>query len=221
MSLFRIDSDNPFEGPHQGQPVAKHGAAIADAKTTMIMLHGRGATAQSMFPLADEFDGNNICYLAPQAHNHTWYPYSFLANTEKNQPGLSSGLQVIDDLMGRLVDEGLSKEKIILLGFSQGACLALEYAARHPQKLGGIIGLTGGLIGDEVYPENYEGDFSNTPFFIGTSDPDPHVPIQRVYDTENILKEMNAAVTLKIYKNMGHTINEDEINLINKLVSKD
>lgn len=123
MSLFRVDPQNSFEGPHQGQSVITQGADIGDAGTAVIMLHGRGAFAQSMFPLFNEVGRDDICYLAPQAQKNTWYPYSFLENIEKNQPGLSSGLQMIHHLIQRVTETGLSKEKIVLLGFSQGACL--------------------------------------------------------------------------------------------------
>ncbi len=217
MPLFRIDSHKLFQGPHQGQTVEKN-RPTSDAKAAVIMLHGRGATAQSMLMLADEFDQPDVGYWAPQAYNHTWYPYSFLAELEKNQPGLSGGLQVIYDLIEQLVDEGISRKKIIVLGFSQGACLAAEFAARHPQKPGGVMALSGGLIGPEVNPRNYTGDLDKTPVFLGCSDRDPHIPQKRVDETEHIFELLNADVTKKIYPNMGHTVNMDEIKYITNLL---
>ncbi len=150
MSLFRVDPDNSFDGPHQNQEPKEHGAQLSRAKAAMIMVHGRGATAQSMFPLADEFAQPDFHYVALQAQNHTWYPYSFLAPKKKNQPGINSGLQAIYDQIQSLKNAGIDSENIMLLGFSQGACLATEFAARHPQKLGGIITLSGGLIGPNI-----------------------------------------------------------------------
>ncbi len=217
MALFRIDPQNPFQGPHQGQPINER-APAGRAKAGIILIHGRSAAAQSMLMLADEFKREDIHYLAPQAHKHTWYPYSFLAETEKNEPGLSSGLQLIHDLTQKLVGEGLAKEKIILLGFSQGACLILEFAARHPQKLGGVAGLSGGLIGADVDENNYEGSLEGTPIFLGCSDSDPHIPVERVHQTAEILEQLGGEVEKKIYPDMPHTVNEDEIEQVKELL---
>lgn len=220
MPLFRVDPDNSFKGPHQGQPVAEHSASLSRAKAAMIMIHGRGATAQSMFPLADEFAQPDFYYAAPQAENHTWYPFSFLAPKEKNQPGINSGLRVIYDVIQSITESGIPKEKIILLGFSQGACLISEYAARHPQKLGGIAGLSGGLIGPEVQEANYEGSMDETPVFLGCSNVDPHIPKERVDETEQVFQKLEADVTKQIYKGMGHTVNEDEIKQVRGMMAQ-
>lgn len=221
MSLFRVDSHRTFQGPHQDQPVLKQGTSVSGAKAAVVMIHGRGATAQGMLRLADEWGHRDtVHYLAPQAYHNRWYPYSFLAETKKNQPGLSSGLQLIHDLIQQLSDAGIPKDKIVLLGFSQGACLALEYAARHPQKLGGIVGLSGGLIGSQVSEKNYNGDLYRTPVFLGCSDRDPHVPQQRIEDTARVMKRLNGEVTKKIYPHMGHTVNEDEISFVDALLTE-
>jgi len=156
--------------------------------------------------------------IAPQATNNTWYPYSFLMPPPENEPWLSSALKMLKELLDDLYSDGVRSENIYFTGFSQGACLTLEFVARNAGKYGGIAAFTGGLIGDKIYRENYRGDFQNTPIFIGTSNPDPHVPVERVYATSNILKEMNAAVTEKIYLNMGHTIIQNEIEIANKVV---
>ena len=216
--MFRANSENPFEGPHQNSNVVTQGLPPGDAELAMIMIHGRGASAESIITLANEFDTGNIHYRAPQASQHTWYPYSFLQPTERNQPGLSSGLQVIFDLISDLEKEGISKEKIVLLGFSQGACLATEFVARHPAKYGGLVALSGGLIGESVQPENYEGDLDGTPYFVGCSDVDPHIPIERVDESIDVMKKLGADVTKKIYPGMGHTVNQDEIDHIKKLL---
>jgi len=219
MSLFRIDPDNPFEGPHQTVKAAEYGAPISRAKAAMIMVHGRGATAESMFSLADEFAQPDFHYVAPQAQNHTWYPYSFLQPKENNQPGLSSGLQRIYDLMEDINSAGIPAEKIILLGFSQGGCLATEFAARHPQKLGGVVGLSGGLIGPVIETSLYSGSMEQTPVFLGCSNVDPHIPKERVDETEAVFEKLNANVTKSIYPGMPHTVNEDEIKTVRGMMA--
>lgn len=221
MSLFQVDPQNPFGGPHQNQPVVTGGAKINDAEMSIIFIHGRGASAQSMMMFADEFEGNDIHYRAIQAKRHTWYPRSFMAPKEMNQPGIKSGLQAIYDQISELNEGGIPTEKIILLGFSQGACLTTEFAARHPQRFGGIVGFSGGLIGEEVDPENYQGSLEQTPVFLGCSDRDPHIPQERVDLTEEIFEKLGANVTKKIYVGMAHTVNKDEIkyaqNIINNI----
>lgn len=184
----------------------------------LIMLHGRGGSAEDILSLSSYLDVKDYSLLAPQATNNTWYPYSFLAPPEQNEPWLSSALNLLKDLVDELTGKGIPYENIYFLGFSQGACLTLEFVTRNANKYGGIAAFTGGLIGDKIYNENYKGDFQNTPVFIGTSNPDPHVPVERVYATTNILKDRNAAVTEKVYNNMGHTINQDEINHANKII---
>jgi predicted esterase len=219
MSLFRIDPDNPFKGPHQPMKAAEYGAPLSRAKAAMIMIHGRGATAESMFSLADEFAQPDFHYVAPQAQNHAWYPYSFLQPKENNQPGLSSGLQRVHDLIEEIKDAGIPAEKIMLLGFSQDACLATEYAARHPQKLGGVVGLSGGLIGPEIDASLYSGTLEQTPVFLGCSNVDPHIPKERVDETEVVFKALSADVTKSIYPGMPHTVNEDEIKTVRGMIS--
>jgi phospholipase/carboxylesterase len=189
----------------------------ADSKV-LVMLHGRGAMAEDILPLASSLNVKDFTLIAPQATNNTWYPYSFLMPPGENEPWLSSALNILKELLNHLYRNGVRSENIYFTGFSQGACLTLEFVARNAGKYGGIAAFTGGLIGDKIYRENYRGDFQNTPVFIGTSNPDPHVPVERVYATSNILKEMNAAVTEKIYVNMGHTIIQNEIEIANKVV---
>lgn len=219
MSLFRIDPEHLFNGPHQGVSQAEHGASLSHAKAAMVMIHGRGATAQSMFPLADEFAQPDFHYRAPQAHNHSWYPHTFLAPKEQNQPGISSGIQVLHDVLKGIMAGGIPSEKIMLLGFSQGACLTTEFAARHPQRLGGVVAFSGGLIGPDIDESNYTGSMEQTPVFLGCSDVDPHIPKERVDKTEEIFGKLNANVTKRIYEGMGHTINEDEIKAVRGMMA--
>lgn len=218
MALFRVDPDNPFHGPHQGKPVSKAGVSAEEASAAMILVHGRGASADSMLLFAEEFGRNDIHYRALQADRHTWYSNSFLAPKEQNEPGISSGLQAIYDEIRSLNRAGIATEKIILLGFSQGACLASEFAARHPQQYGGVVALSGGLIGPEVDAGNYSGSFKGTPVFMGCSDYDPHIPQERVHKTAEILGSLEADVTKKIYPDMGHTVNQDEIDSVRNMI---
>jgi len=195
------------------------GKDIKDATKVLIMLHGRGASAESILTIADHLDVDDFALLAPQATNNTWYPYSFLAPPSQNEPWLSSALGLVNDVVNELHRKNIDSKNIYFLGFSQGACLTLEFVTRNATRYGGVIAFTGGLIGDKIYPENYKGDFSDTPVFIGSSDPDPHVPVERVNATEHILTNMNARVTKKIYERMGHTINQEEIDFANKLLN--
>jgi phospholipase/carboxylesterase len=194
------------------------GKELTKDSKVLIMLHGRGGSAEDILSLSSYLNVNDFTLLAPQATNHTWYPYSFLAPPSQNEPWLSSAVDLLKELLEELKSKGIATENIFFLGFSQGACLALEFVTRNADKYGGVVAFTGGLIGDKIYSENYKGDFQDTPVFIGSSDPDAHVPVERVYATTNILKGMNAVVTEKIYLNMGHTINQDEIDNANKIV---
>jgi predicted esterase len=203
---------------HQGQTILTTGAPLHQARAVMIMLHGRGATADGILSLANEFDVDGFAYLAPQAANGTWYPYRFLEPIARNEPWLSSALQVIDDLSARVIAAGIPAERLMLLGFSQGACLTLEYAARHAQRYGGIIGLSGGLIGPDGTPRNYAGSLDGTPIFLGCSDIDFHIPLQRVHDSAEILRQLGGAVTERIYPNLDHTVNQDEIDFVRDLM---
>lgn len=196
------------------------GNKLEDANKALIMIHGRGGSAEDILSLANHLHVNDFALLAPQAANNSWYPYSFMAPPSQNEPWLSSALSLLKEMMNDVIAQGISEENIYFAGFSQGACLTLEFVARNAKKYGGVVAFTGGLIGDRIHPENYNGDFTNTPIFIGSSNRDPHVPVERVYATTNILKSMNASVTEKIYENMSHTINQDEIELAKELVFK-
>lgn len=194
------------------------GKPIATASKALIMVHGRGASAEDILSLARWLPVSYYALLAPQATNHTWYPQSFLAPPAQNEPWLSSALDLLKKMTDDLQQQGIAREHIYFLGFSQGACLTLEFVARNAAKYGGAVAFTGGLIGDKIYPENYSGTFDGMPVFIGSSNPDFHVPVQRVHESTAILQKMGAGVTEKIYDNMGHTIIEDEIRLASELV---
>ncbi len=197
--------------PHEGQPVLEKGAPLDEAKGAVILIHGRGASAESIMSFYDSLNGSGLSWLAPQANHSTWYPYTFLSPIEQNEPGYSSALQIIADLVDKVTGAGIPKEKIILAGFSQGACLASEYAARNPDRYGGVVALSGGLIGDVIEQDRYQGSMDGTPVFLGCSDIDHHIPEERVHETADVFNRLDAKVTKKIYEGMGHTINEDEL----------
>lgn len=194
------------------------GVPLKEASKAIVAIHGRGASPEGIISLASSLRLENTNIVAPRAENSTWYPYSFIAPDSDNQPALGSALQVIGELVEDIQREGIALENIYFLGFSQGACLAIEYAARHAARYGGIIVFTGGLIGEQVNRGNYSGDFSGTPILITTGDPDSHVPLARVEETVAVLEEMNARVTLKVYKGRPHSVQREEVELANKLV---
>ncbi len=194
------------------------GNTLEKAATVLVMIHGRGGNAGDILAFSEHLNVKDFALLAPQATGHSWYPYSFLAIPAQNEPWLSSAINVLNDVVKDIVSKGIRKENIYFLGFSQGACLMLEFVTRHATKYGGMVAFTGGLIGDKIYAENYSGDFAGTLVFMATGDPDPHVPVERVNESAAILEKMNAVVTKKIYKNRGHTISKDEISLANKII---
>lgn len=212
-------SDDIPSSPHQGQPVRTAGAKLKTATAVMVMIHGRGATAESILTLVPAIDTPGYAYLAPQAAGNTWYPNSFLAPIPSNEPGISSGLAAIGDLIKRIGAAGIPPERTMLLGFSQGACLSLEYAARNPRAYGGIAGLSGGLIGPEDTPRNYPGSFDGTPVFLGCSDVDSHIPAERVRETARVFEKRGAVVTIRLYPVMGHTINDDEVTHVREMMA--
>ncbi|GAC1567264.1 MAG: dienelactone hydrolase family protein [Ktedonobacteraceae bacterium] len=209
-----------INGPHQGQPLRLAGEPLDSAQAAMIMVHGRGATAQDILMLAAELEQPGFAYLAPQAAGHTWYPNSFLAPIASNEPGLSSGLAVIAALLAQLEEKGIPAERTIILGFSQGACLSLEFVARNARRYGGVIALSGGLIGPDDTPRNYAGSLSSAPVFLGCSDVDFHIPKERVLQSAEILLGLGGQVTAKLYPRMGHTINRDEIRFARAIASE-
>lgn len=213
------DRSEQRSGPHQGQPVLAAGVPLAEAQAAMIMVHGRGASAEDILGLVDEIDHPGFAYLAPQAANHTWYPYRFLAPIEQNEPYLSSALDVIGGLLHEISAAGIPPERVILLGFSQGACLAIEFAARNARRYGGVAVLSGGVIGPEGAPRDYSGSFDSTPILLGCSDIDPHIPLHRVQETTQIVQRMGANATERIYPGMGHTVNDDEIQFVQQMMA--
>jgi predicted esterase len=196
------------------------GPAVETADLALLLLHGRGATAKSMLSLFGVLDVPKIAAFAPEAPGNSWYPNSFLAPLESNQPFLDSALSRIESIVSKLVSHGIASHRIALLGFSQGACLTLEFVVRHPRRYGAVIGLTGGLIGPPGTSRNYPGSLAGVPVFLGTSDPDPHVPFERVRETETVLRRMGAEVELRRYPGMPHTIEGDELDAARSLLER-
>jgi phospholipase/carboxylesterase len=205
--------------PHGGQPVRLAGEPLERARAAMVMVHGRGATAESILALAFELKQPGFAYLAPQAAHDTWYPQSFLAPISSNEPWLSSALTLLGMVIQRIEEGGIPPERTMLLGFSQGACLALEYAARHARRYGGVVALSGGLIGPDGTPRDYPGSFAGTPVFLGCSDRDFHIPKERVQLSAEVLRRLDADVTMRLYPNMGHTVNQDEIDFVRSMMA--
>jgi phospholipase/carboxylesterase len=196
------------------------GAPAQQAKTALVMLHGRGGSATDIMRLAKLLNLQDAAIYAPQATNNSWYPYSFMAPEEQNQPALDSALESVDLLVKQIENDGIGADKTYFLGFSQGACLTLEYIGRNAKRYGGAVAFTGGLIGQELITARYNGDFSSTPILISTGDHDPHVPLSRVEESVGVLKGLGADVTLRVYPGKPHSISPDEIELATELVFK-
>lgn len=206
-----------------GIELAQAGAPLEAARAAVILVHGRGATAESMLPLAGELatgEAPEVAFLAPQAPGYTWYPYSFLAPITQNEPFLSNGLRILSDLFDLLEKSSLPPERVALAGFSQGACLSLEFAARHARRYGAVAGWSGALIGPPGFSRTDPGWLAGTPVFLGCSDVDPHIPLDRVRETSRFLERLGAQVTTRIYPRMGHTVNEDEILFVRGMIEQ-
>ncbi len=215
-----MSEQNQNQGPHQGQQILTAGRPLAGAEAAMILIHGRGASAYDIMGLGTELAGESFTLLAPQAAGSSWYPYSFLAPIANNEPYLSSALQTIGDLVSQIEAAGIPADKIILAGFSQGACLASEFAARNARRYGGLLAFSGGLIGPPDTPRSYPGSLAGTPVFIGCSDIDAHIPLARVQETTAVLTNLGAQVTEKIYPGMAHTIVQDELDQGQQIVKQ-
>ncbi|MDR5656282.1 dienelactone hydrolase family protein [Halodesulfurarchaeum sp. HSR-GB] len=201
-------------GPHQGQPLVQAGTPVKDAHAALVLVHGRGASARSIIQFGRQVSPPEFVLLAPQAADNEWYPQSFLAPVEQNEPGRRSGLQAIDDAVETAREASIPTERIALAGFSQGACLVSEYVARNPDRYGGLAVLSGGLLGETVDPADYQGALDGTPVFLGCSDVDPHIPEQRVHETATVFESLGAAVDTRIYDGMAHTVNDDELDAV-------
>lgn len=202
---------------HSDQPIVWDGADLDTADAVVVFLHGRGASARSIIGMSDEFDVSGVAFLAPQAAQQTWYPQSFLAPLSENEPWLSAALDRVGDLVESTAS-AVGSENVAIVGFSQGACLAAEWMARNPRRYGGVAVLSGGVIGPDDVSRSSEGSLDGTPVFIGCSDVDPHIPVERVHETTSVFEGLDGNVTESIYEGMGHGINEDELDQVTTMV---
>lgn len=207
-------------GPHQGQPIVTGGAPLATARGALILTHGRGATAESILSLAPLLGADDLAWFAPQASGNTWYPFSFLSPIPQNEPGITSGIQVLRDLVAYIEKAGIPAERIVLAGFSQGACLTLEFGARHARRYGALVGFSGGLIGPDGTPRDYAGSLDGTPVFLGCSDVDAHIPLARVHESATVLTRLGGLVDERIYPGMPHTVIDDETAAVREIILK-
>ena len=210
-----------MNNPHKGLSVAIRGKPIDESRGVVVMMHGRERDTEDILEVAERIgEEKSFTYVAPAAKDNSWYPYSFMESVEKNEPYLTHALEVVDDMVNELVGKGIAKERIVLAGFSQGACLAAEYAVRHADRYGGILLFTGGLIGPPGTVWEYPGSFDGTPVFLGTSDVDEFVPVERVHESAEVFKEMGAEVELRIYPRMDHIVNDDEVAVARQILQK-
>jgi phospholipase/carboxylesterase len=207
-------------GPHQDQQLVTAGTPLSAATAAIVFVHGRGATAQSIVQMGRQIGQDGVAYLAPQAARNTWYPNSFLAPVERNEPGRTSGLQAVGTAVADAREAGLDREQVVLCGFSQGGCLASEFVARDPKRYGGLVAWSGGLIGADIDPTEYEGSVDGMPAFFGCSDEDPHIPAERVHESADVFEELDADVTKRLYPGMGHEVNRDELEAAADIVSQ-
>lgn len=209
----------PQANPHRGQPVLQIGAPLDQARAAVVLLHGRGSSAEDILSLRSELADPHVAYLAPQAAGGEWYPYSFLMPTARNEPYLSGALALLDALLDGLEAAGIPRAQTMVAGFSQGACLLTEYVARHARRYGGVVGWSGGLQGPDDTPRNYSGSLDGTPVFLGCSDVDPHIPKARVDLTAEVLRNLGGTVTERIYPRMAHTLNRDELDFARQMLA--
>jgi len=206
--------------PHGGQRVLTAGRKLAEAAGAVVLLHGRGASAEDILGLGRELGNEDLAFFAPQAAEHSWYPYSFLAPIQQNEPWLTSALNRLRSIIDDISNAGIERAKIVIAGFSQGACLATEFVARNPARYGGLLAFSGGLIGPPGTEFRYAGKLDGTPAFFGGVDPDAHVPWQRVQESAAVLAALSAEVIVKRYPGMPHAINQAELEQARNLISR-
>jgi predicted esterase len=205
--------------PHGAQPVRVAGAPLAEAQVAVVMVHGRGASAESILTLAPALAMDRVAFVAPQAADGQWYPYGFMAPIARNEPGITSGLSAIARVLAQVRAAGIPPERTLLLGFSQGACLASEFVARHARRYGGLAVLSGGLIGPDGTPRDYAGTLDDTPVFLGCSDVDAHIPAVRVQESAAVLRRLGGDVDMRLYPGMGHLVNDDELDAVRAILA--
>jgi predicted esterase len=214
----KLALEQAVSGPHSGARILMAGSRPDQSRAAVVFCHGRGAAAEDMLGFASELEANGVAWVAPQANQNTWYPAAFLAPLRANEPYLSSALALLGAIVRTLEQEGIPAERQMLLGFSQGGCLALEYSGRHARRYGAVVGLSAGLIGPPGRSWNFEGTLDGTPVFLGCSDRDPHIPRDRVEESARELTRIGGSVALQIYPDLGHTVNRDELDHVRSLL---
>ncbi len=217
---LQMNGQSRADNPHEGQPVLTTGVPLANARAAVVIMHGRGADARDILGLASSMPVPDVAWLAPDAAHNQWYPNRFMEPLDLNEPWLTSALSFVDRVVGQVLAAGIPAERLVLAGFSQGACLALEYAARHAQPYGGVVAFAGGLIGPEGTPRTYPGSLAGTPVFIGVGDRDPHIPVSRVSETAQVLTAMGATVDLRVYPGVTHTVVQDQVDAGQAIISR-
>lgn len=207
------------DDPHAGRPIERAGTPLASARVAVVMVHGRGASAGSILMLAQPLATEGVAFLAPEASGGTWYPYGFMSPVAANEPGITSGMRAIERTIALVAEAGIPAERTVLLGFSQGACLASEFAARYARRYGGVAALSGGLIGPDGTLRDYAGTMGGTPVFLGCSDVDGHIPATRVQETAETFARLGATVDMRLYPGMGHLVNDDEIDAVRAMLA--
>jgi predicted esterase len=205
--------------PHGGQPVRLAGAPLSEARAAVIMVHGRGASPESILTLAPALAAEGVAFLAPRAAGGQWYPHGFMSPIESNEPGITSGMRAIERVLATVSAAAIPPERTVLLGFSQGACLASEFVARHARRYGGVAVLSGGLIGPGDTPRDYAGSLEGTPVFLGCSDVDGHIPATRVRESAEVLRSLGGQVDMRLYPGMGHMVNDDELAAVRAILA--
>jgi predicted esterase len=213
------NNSNATDDPHGRNPLTFAGEPLASAKIAMVMVHGRGASAAKIMTLVPPLAMPGVAFVAPEAEGGTWYPYGFMSPIPANEPGITSGMRAITRAIETIEAAGIPREKIVMLGFSQGACLASEYVARHAQRYAGLAALSGGVIGPDGTPRNYAGTLAGTPCFFGCSDIDGHIPASRVEESANVMRALGGSVTVRLYPGMGHLVNDDEIEEVRAMMT--
>jgi phospholipase/carboxylesterase len=221
-SMSPIDSSaqrlDPHDDPHASGRVERAGAPLEGARAAMVMIHGRGAAPANILTLVPAIAVDDVAYLAPEAVGGQWYPYGFMSPIPQNEPGITSGMHAISRVLATVLDAGIPLERTFILGFSQGACLASEFVARHAVRYGGLAALSGGLIGPDDTPRDYEGSLDGMPVFMGCSDVDGHIPATRVRESAAVLKALGATVDMRLYPGMGHLVNDEEIEAVRAML---
>lgn len=211
---------SPVPGPHGGAEIVTAGSPMGAARTAVVMCHGRGGSARDMLAFADELEAPTTAFVAPQAAGMTWYRYPFMAPLAANEPHLSSALALVGAIVEALAGKGIQPEHQILLGFSQGGCLALEFAGRTARRYGGVVGLSAGLIGPPGRSWGFTASLEGTPVLLGCSDVDPHIPLERVRESARELERIGGAVDMRIYPGLGHTVNSDELDAVQRMLDR-